>query len=83
MLKDREKIQISREISYKFLSGNLQYWSNLRAPKNAHLSCFDQFAFNVLSSCAINCVRFLLLQNGLTDRTAPCYQRLPCKHFHR
>jgi hypothetical protein len=50
MLKYCEKFQISLKISREFLSGNCQYWSNLRAPPTASLFCFGQFVFKVIFS---------------------------------
>jgi hypothetical protein len=54
ILKYREKFQISLEISREFLSGNWQYWSNLRALPIASLFCFGQFVFKVIFSCIVS-----------------------------
>jgi hypothetical protein len=54
ILKYREKFQISLEISREFLSGNWQYWSNLRAVPTASLFCFGRFVFKVIFSCIVS-----------------------------
>ena len=68
--KTLEQFQLYLEISREFLSGNWQYWSNLRAIQAPSLFRFGHFVFKVIFRCT--CMRFTEPPYRWQQKDQPC-----------